>query len=74
MKNVLKLGSIALALPFMLTPLGHAQQWSSEQSLGGVPTSLITPIQVPGTNVLQIFYAECTGQAQQQAFLLRSFI
>jgi hypothetical protein len=56
MKNVLKLGSIALALPFMLTPLGHAQQWSSEQSLGGVPTSLITPIQVPGTNVLQIFY------------------
>jgi hypothetical protein len=56
MKNILKLGSIALALPFMLTPLGHAQQWSSEESLGGDPNSLIAPIQVPGTNILQIFY------------------
>jgi hypothetical protein len=57
MKNILKLGSIALALPLMLAPLCHAQtQWSSEQPLGGDPASDPYAIQVPGTNILQVFY------------------
>ena len=56
MKNTLKLGSIALALPLMLTPLSQAQ--SGPQSLGG--NHLNGPpfaAQIPGTNVLQVFYA-----------------
>jgi hypothetical protein len=57
MKNMMKLGSIALALPLMLAPLCQAQtQWSSEQDLGGDPASLPYAIQVPGTNILQLFY------------------
>ena len=56
MKSVLKLGSIALALPLMLAPLCQAQQWSAYQDLGGVPNSVPFGIQVPGTNILQIFY------------------
>ena len=57
MKNILKLGSIALALPLMMAPLCHAQtQWSSEQPLGGDPASDPYAIQVPGTNILQVFY------------------
>jgi hypothetical protein len=56
MKHTLKLASIALALPLMLTTLGQAQQWSGQQDLGGFPNSVPYAIQVPGTNVLQIFY------------------
>ena len=57
MKNMMKLGSIALALPLMLAPLCQAQtQWSSEQDLGGDPASLPYAIQVPGTNILQFFF------------------
>ena len=41
----------------MLAPLCQAQtQWSSEQDLGGDPASLPYAIQVPGTNILQLFY------------------
>jgi hypothetical protein len=55
MKRILKLGSIALALPLMLAPLCQAQQWSGYQDLGGVPNSVPYAIQVPDTNILQIF-------------------
>jgi hypothetical protein len=57
MKNMLKLASMTLGLGLMLAPLCQAQtQWSSEQNLGGVPGSIPYAIQVPGTNILQIFY------------------
>jgi len=56
MKHLLKLGSIALAVPFMLTPLCHAQQWSSEQNLGGDLYGTPAIAQIPGTSVLQAFY------------------
>ncbi len=55
MKNILKLDSIALALPLMLTPLCQAQ-WSAEHDLGGYLQSAPYAAQVPGSNILQVFY------------------
>jgi hypothetical protein len=57
MKRILKLGSIALGLALMpLTPLCQAQQWSGEQNLGGYFYGAPFAAQIPGTNVLQVFY------------------
>jgi hypothetical protein len=57
MKNTIKLGSIALALPLMLTTLGQAQL-SLPQNLGGNHLNgVVFAAQIPGTNVLEVFYA-----------------
>jgi hypothetical protein len=56
-KKALKPGFMALGLAMMLSALCHGQtQWSGENNLGGDPNSIPFAIQVPGTNVLQIFY------------------
>jgi hypothetical protein len=60
MKNTLRPGSIALGLGLMLmlmlTTLCQAQQWSGEQNLGGNIFGTPAVAQIPGQNVLQVFY------------------
>lgn len=53
---MLKLGSMSLVLGLMLTPLCQAQQWSGDTYIRGVPNSVPYASQVPGTNILQVFY------------------
>jgi hypothetical protein len=56
MKSILKLGFIALALPLMLAPLCPAQQWSGENEMTGYGVNNPAMAQIPGTNILQLFY------------------
>jgi hypothetical protein len=57
MKNKLKPGFMALGLAMMLAPLGQAQtQWSGEQEMTGYGVNNPALAQIPGTNILQLFY------------------
>ena len=62
MKNILKLGSVALALPLMLAPHCQAQRWSGGQNLGG------STIGVP------LFQADWSAGSDHHATLIAFFI
>jgi len=56
MNKILIPKSIAFGLGLMLTTFCQAQQWSGEQNLAGDLFGTPAVAQVPGTNVLQVFY------------------
>jgi hypothetical protein len=56
MKNIMKPGGIAVGLGLMLTALCQAQQWSGVQNLGGSIDSTPFAAEIPGTNLVQVFY------------------
>jgi hypothetical protein len=57
MKNTLKPAFMALGLALMVSALCHGQaQWSGEQGMKGYGVNNPAMAQVPGTNILQLFY------------------